>query len=205
MNGFKWIPSVDVPWGCTGVHNVKVSSQKRFEVSAAAAPKGKEAQTPRHRAFASSKTNTTHIPMLDIIRPAHTVGMTTVSAPIGRREAFSISNWLFFFYNWNWHCRSVLRHGARARGAAATSRERIYVRATNVLLDCSLRFHSYFVFECGFVAALLPTAQSPELCSNRLMFYYWNKKSNHTWVLRKSFVKKYHRNAQFYFFKRFKF
>lgn len=34
--------------------------------------------------------------MLDIIRPAHTVGMTNVSAPIGRRKAFSIWNWLFF-------------------------------------------------------------------------------------------------------------
>lgn len=101
--GFKRIPSEDVLYEAQAakelVHNVKVSSQKRFEVSAAAALKGKEAQTPSHKAFASSKTNTTHIPMLDIIRPAYTVGMTTVSAPIGRREAFSISNWLFFFYN----------------------------------------------------------------------------------------------------------
>lgn len=58
--------------------------------------KEKEAQTPSNKAFGYGKTNTRHIPMLDIIRPAHTVGMTTVSAPIGRREAFSISNWLFF-------------------------------------------------------------------------------------------------------------
>lgn len=34
--------------------------------------------------------------MLDIIRPAYTVGITTVRAPIGRSEAFSISNWIFF-------------------------------------------------------------------------------------------------------------
>lgn len=34
--------------------------------------------------------------MLDITRSAHTVGITTVSVPIGRSEAFSISNWLFF-------------------------------------------------------------------------------------------------------------
>lgn len=73
-----------------------ISSQNRIEVSASYFLKGKEAQTLSNKAFGSSKTNTRHIPMLDIIRPALTVGMTTVSAPIGRREAFFNSNWLFF-------------------------------------------------------------------------------------------------------------
>lgn len=77
----------------------KASSQNRLEVSAAATLKGKGAQTPSNKAFESNRTNTTNIPMLDITRSAHTVGITTVSAPIGRREAFSISNWLFFFCN----------------------------------------------------------------------------------------------------------
>lgn len=73
------------------------TSQNRTELSAAFTLKGKEAQTPCNKAFESGKTNTTNIPMLDIIRPAHTVGITNVRPPIGRREAFSISNWLFFF------------------------------------------------------------------------------------------------------------
>lgn len=72
------------------------SSQNRSEVSTTATLKGKAPQTLSHKAFASGKTNTTHIPMQDITCSAHTVGITTVRAPIGCREAFSISNWLFF-------------------------------------------------------------------------------------------------------------
>lgn len=83
------------------------TSQKRIELSAYPTLKGKEAQIPSNKAFESGKTNTTSIPMLDITRSAHTVGITTVSLPIGRREAFSNWNW-FFFYNWNWNCPFVL-------------------------------------------------------------------------------------------------
>lgn len=144
------------------IHNVEASSQNHIELSAAPTLKGKEAQTPSNKAFASSKTNTRNIPMLDIIRPAYTVGITTVSAPIGRGEAFSISNWVFFFYNWNCNCPFV-RHRWRAHAwlGGATSRRRIYVwGVTNVLLDCSLRFHSYFGFEWGFAVVLMPSAQT---------------------------------------------
>ncbi|OWR42601.1 hypothetical protein KGM_214057A, partial [Danaus plexippus plexippus] len=54
-----------------------VPSDCRIEVSAAVFLNVKEAQTPSNKAFGSGKTNTRHIPMLDIIRSAHTVGMTT--------------------------------------------------------------------------------------------------------------------------------
>lgn len=122
-----------------------VSSQNRIELSAATTLKGKEAQTPSNKAFESGKTNTTNIPMLDITCSAHTVGITTVSAPIGCREAFSISNWLFFstieIGTVRLFCTSVVR---MRRLEAATSRTRRYVLvATNVLLDFSLHSHSY--------------------------------------------------------------
>lgn len=127
---------------------MKSPFQKRFAVSAAATLKGKPAQTPRNRAFAlgSGKTNTTNISMLDIIGPAHTVGITTDAAlPLGaaKPSAFRIG---YFF--------STIEIGtvglvcASAGACAARGRHVTYYGRG---YECFIGFRSLFPFVFGTV------------------------------------------------------
>lgn len=116
-------------------------SPKAYRVFRRTTLKGKEAQTPSNKAFESGKTNTTSIPMLDITRPAHTVGITTEPSHWLPRSLLHLELVIFFL-------QLELELSVCSVSAERMRRRRrlrhVHVdTATNVLLDCFLHSHSY--------------------------------------------------------------